>query len=87
MHQMSIQWVAYVVNSWLLESDTLDINVAKTILDQVLLSILKAMNSLFNFNFVYHVVLLNDRRTRIPSLVMILILDKKFALLNVLNRC
>jgi len=28
---MSIQWVAYVVNSWLLKSDTLDINVAKNI--------------------------------------------------------
>ena len=31
VHQMSIQWVAYVVNSWLLELDTLDINVVKNI--------------------------------------------------------
>ena len=29
MHQLSIHWVAYVVNSWLLESDILDINVVK----------------------------------------------------------
>jgi len=31
MHHMSIQLVAYVVNSWLLESDTLDINGVKNI--------------------------------------------------------
>ena len=31
MHQMSIQLVAYVVNSWLLELDTLDINGVKNI--------------------------------------------------------
>ena len=28
---MSIKWLAYVVNSWLLESDTLDNNVVKNI--------------------------------------------------------
>jgi len=40
------------------------------------------MKSLFNFNFFYHIVLLNDRRTHIPSLVMILILGKKISVEN-----
>ena len=65
------------MNSWLLESDTLDIIVIKTILDHVLLSTFKSMKSLVNFNFFYHIVSLNDRRTFFPSLVMLLILCKK----------
>ena len=40
------------------------------------------MKSLFNFNFFYHIVLLNDRKTHIPSLVMILILGKKISVEN-----
>ena len=40
------------------------------------------MKSLFNFNFVYHIVLLNDRRTLIPSLVMMLKLGKKISVGN-----
>ena len=48
------------------------------------------MKSLFNFNFVYHIVLLNDRTTHTPSLVMMLKLGKKIsvgkcAFLNVLS--
>jgi len=40
------------------------------------------MKSLFNFNFFYHIALSNDRRTHIPSLVMILILGKKISVEN-----
>ena len=40
------------------------------------------MKPLSNFNIVYHIVLLNDRRTHIPRLVMILILGKKISVEN-----
>ena len=40
------------------------------------------MKSLSNINFVYHVVLLIDRRTHIPSLVMMLKLGKKISVEN-----
>ena len=82
MHQMSIQW-AYIVNSWLLESDTLDIHVHfVTFLNHVWFSISKAMKSILNFNFVYLIVLFNDRRTHIPSLVMMLKLGKMISVEN-----
>jgi len=45
----------------------------------ILFSILKAMKSLFNFNFFYHIISLNGRRTHFPSLVMILIPGKKIS--------
>ena len=54
----------------------------KIYLGHVLLSILKTMKSLFNFNFVCHIVLINDSKTHIPSLVMKLILGKKISVEN-----
>ena len=53
----------------------------KTFLDRVLFSISKTMRTLFSFNFV-HIVLFNDRRTHIPSLVMMLKLGKKISVEN-----
>jgi len=40
------------------------------------------MKSKLNFNFVYLIVLFNDRRTHIPSLVMMLKLDKMISVEN-----
>jgi len=40
------------------------------------------MKPLSNFNIVYHIVLLNDRRTHILRLFMILILGKKISVEN-----
>ena len=62
--------------SWLLELDTLDSNTVKACVDHVLSSILKAIQSLCNFNFVYQHCLFNDRTTHISSAVMMLKLGK-----------
>jgi len=52
LHQMSIQWVAYVVKADCSGRIHSILMLQKTVLDHVLFSILKTIKSLFNLNFV-----------------------------------
>ena len=63
VHQISIQLIAYVVIAGCSSRIHSIVLLWKTFLDHVLLSILKAIKSLFNSNFCYHTISLNGRRT------------------------